>query len=58
MSEAVTNLTGGKNCTETSERRIQGMRTGKMDRFRKEYLGRGIVTGVLPVKWTMNNNKF
>ena len=44
MSEAVTNLTGGKNCTETSERRIQGMRTGKMDRFRKEYLGRGIVT--------------
>ena len=40
MSEAVTNLTGGKNCTETSERRIQGMRTGKMDRFRKEYLGR------------------
>lgn len=44
MSEAVTNLTGGKNCTETSERRIQGMRTSKMDRFRKEYLGRGIVT--------------
>lgn len=44
MSEAVTNLTGGKNCTETSERRIQGMRAGKMDRFRKEYLGRGIVT--------------
>ena len=44
MSEAVTNLTGGKNYTETSERRIQGMRTGKMDRFRKEYLGRGIVT--------------
>lgn len=44
MSEAVTNLTGGKNCTETSERRIQEMRTGKMDRFRKEYLGRGIVT--------------
>lgn len=44
MSEAVTNLTGGKNCAETSERRIQGMRTGKMDRFRKEYLGRGIVT--------------
>ena len=44
MSEAVTNLTGGKNCTETSERVIQGMRTGKMDRFRKEYLGRGIVT--------------
>ena len=44
MSEAVTNLTGGKNCTEMSERRIQGMRTGKMDRFRKEYLGRGIVT--------------
>lgn len=43
MSEAVTNLTGGKNCTETSERRIQGMRTGKMDRFRKEYLGRVIV---------------
>ena len=44
MSEAVTNLTGGKNCTETSERRIQVMRTGKLDRFRKEYLGRGIVT--------------
>ena len=44
MSEAVNNLTGGKNGTETSERRIQGMRTGKMDRFRKEYLGRGIVT--------------
>ena len=56
MSEAVTNLTAGKNCTETSERKIQGTRTGKMDRFRKEYLGRGI--GVLPVKWTMNNNKF
>lgn len=44
MSEAVTNLTGGENCTETSERKIQEMRTGKMDRFRKEYLGRGIVT--------------
>ena len=44
MSEAVTNLTGGKNCTETSERRIQGMRTGKMDRFRKEYLGRWCAT--------------
>lgn len=44
MSEAVTNLTGGENCTETSERRMQEMRTGKMDRFRKEYLGRGIVT--------------
>ena len=44
MSEAVTNLTAGKNCTETSERKIQEMRTGKMDRFRKEYLGRGIVT--------------
>ena len=44
MSEAVTNLTAGKNCTETSERKIQETRTGKMDRFRKEYLGRGIVT--------------
>lgn len=44
MSEAVTNLTAGKNCTETSERKIQGTRTCKMDRFRKEYLGRGIVT--------------
>lgn len=44
MSEAVTNLTAGKNCTETSERKIQGTRAGKMDRFRKEYLGRGIVT--------------
>lgn len=44
MSEAVTNLTAGKNCTETSERKIQGTKIGKMDRFRKEYLGRGIVT--------------
>ena len=58
MSEAVTNLTGGKNCTETSERRIQGMRTGKMDRFRKEYLGRGIVTDMLPLSRTLKNETY
>ncbi len=44
MSEAVTNLTAGTECSKTKERIVKKTRTSGMDRFRKEYLGRGIVT--------------
>ncbi len=44
MSEAVTNLTAGAECRKTEERIVKKTRTSGMDRFRKEYLGRGIVT--------------
>ncbi len=44
MSEAVTNLTAGTECSKTEERIVKKTRTSGMDRFRKEYLGRGIVT--------------
>lgn len=44
MSEAVTNLTAGTECSKTEKRIVKKTRTSGMDRFRKEYLGRGIVT--------------
>ena len=44
MSEAVTNLTAETECRDTKERIVKKTRTSGMDRFRKEYLGRGIVT--------------
>lgn len=44
MSEAVTNLTAGTECSKTEGRIVKKTRTSGMDRFRKEYLGRGIVT--------------
>lgn len=44
MSEAVTNLAADTEYGTTKERIVKKTRTSGMDRFRKEYLGRGIVT--------------